>query len=106
MSATQMRVVGFAIPAMLLLALAPLPHGFYVLLRWVVCISAVLFLVHLLNSGSPLVWVFGLVAVFFNPIVPVHLSRSAWLSIDVVTALLFAVASHENGLPASGGPPQ
>ena len=34
--------------------------------------------------------VFGLIAVLFNPIIPVYLKRATWFDIDVGTAIVFA----------------
>jgi hypothetical protein len=75
---------------MLLLAIAPLPYGYYQFMRWVVCGIAVYIAVIAYRWDSKwATWVFGAVAVLFNPIFPVHLSRDIWLPIDGIGALLF-----------------
>ena len=35
------------------------------------------------------VWIMGIIAVLFNPIEPVHLSKGIWQPIDFATALIF-----------------
>lgn len=35
-------------------------------------------------------WVFGIIALLFNPIIPVHLSREIWAPIDIMAALIFS----------------
>ena len=70
-------------------------HGYdyYVLLRWVVCgvaAGAAFRAARAQRKGWP--WVLGVVALFFNPIVPVHLTRETWGFIDVGVALLFLVS--------------
>lgn len=36
---------------------------------------------------------FGVIALLFNPIVPVHLSRSIWSPIDIAAAVAFIAAA-------------
>lgn len=78
---------------MLLLGLAPLPYGYYQLLRLVATIAfgwAAYVSHHRRNEA--LSWVCGIVALLFNPIMPVHLSRELWMVIDAAGGgfLLFA----------------
>lgn len=78
--------------SMLLGALAPWPYGYYQLLRFVVCGVAV-YLVYTAYNWQKMwaVWLFGFIAVLFNPLIPIHLSRELWPPIDIICALLFAV---------------
>lgn len=82
-------VIMYGVAGMLLFALAPLPYGYYTLLRIVVTIffawSAV---VSHDRHHQVLPWIFGLLALLFNPIVPVYLSRDIWAPIDVGAAAL------------------
>jgi hypothetical protein len=50
------------------------PYGFYTLLRWICCavFAYSAFAAHEKNR-VPWVWIFGVLAVVFNPILPVHL---------------------------------
>ena len=79
---------------MLFLSLGSWPYGFYQILRWVVCAAAVLVGIraYSLKVGWPL-WVFGVVAILFNPLQPIHLSRNTWRPIDAVVGILFLVAA-------------
>lgn len=87
---------------MLLLAIPTFwPYGYYILLRWVVALSA-LFLLWLAYESKKTFWLFimGIVAILFNPIIPVHLEKETWVVIDVIVAILFLVSifkikSHE-----------
>jgi len=81
------------IPAiMLLLALAPWPYGYYQLLRLVVCGVAV-YVAFMAYACQKMwaVWLFGFIAVLFNPLLPIHLSRHIWQPIDVLCGILFMV---------------
>lgn len=76
--------------AMLLGALAHWPYGFYKLLRWVTCGSAA-FVAFSAYSWQRIwaVGLFGVIALLFNPLIPIHLSREIWQPIDIGCAILF-----------------
>lgn len=77
------------------MALADLPIGYYTLLRIVVTIGAVAAVVAEFESGMNF-WVvaFGLVAIIFNPLIPIYLGdKDAWMPIDIITAILFGIKS-------------
>lgn len=83
------------IAALFLIAcLGDWPYGYYMVLRVVVCGAAV-FVAHLAYAWCHLwaTWTFGVMAALFNPLLPVHLFREAWLLIDVGAAVLFVVAA-------------
>jgi len=70
-----------------------IPIAIISFLRWVVCGTAgygALKSVELEKSGWA--WVLGIIALLFNPIIPVHLSREIWAPVDVITALIFIVS--------------
>ena len=75
---------------MLFLALAPWPYGYYQLLRFVVC-GVGAYTAFLAYEWQKLwaTWLFALIAVLFNPLIPIHLPREAWQLIDVVCTFLF-----------------
>jgi hypothetical protein len=92
---TEMRNRPHTFPAliaaiMLLVAIAPLPYGYYQFMRWLVCGVAIYIAVCAYRWGKAwAIWIFSAVAVLFNPIFPIHLSREVWLPLDSVGALLF-----------------
>ena len=51
-------------------------------------------------------WTFGLVALLFNPLIPIYLTRELWIPIDLLTAVLFAVAIASLRERAGGGAPR
>ena len=81
------------VPAVaLIVALADLPYGYYTLLRITVTICAcVLIYTTYQSRGTPTlgVFLFGGIALLFNPIVPVHLTREIWTPIDIAVAIVF-----------------
>jgi arginine exporter protein ArgO len=82
-------VLGAIAGVVLLGALGSWPYGYYRFLRWVVCAAAVIMAIGA-YSGRMLwaVWLLGFVALLFNPLAPVHLTREIWRPIDGVTAIV------------------
>ncbi len=72
---------------MLILALNPdNPYGYYILLRWVCCAAFVflaLYAITLEKFGW--VWVFGVTAAIYNPILIVPGTREMWSVVNIVT---------------------
>jgi hypothetical protein len=67
------------------------PYSFYVLLRVTICTIAVYSAYQATERKSAWAWIYGAVAVLFNPIIPIHMARSDWSRIDALTAIIFAV---------------
>jgi hypothetical protein len=79
--------------ALLLLATERMPYGYYTLTRIVSCSLAVYFAYVGWDGGAlsrVLSTIFGIVAVLFNPILPIYLSRRTWYPIDISVAVVFA----------------
>jgi ABC-type glycerol-3-phosphate transport system permease component len=62
----------------------------YVLLRVFICVSSA-YIASRLHSQHrvPLTWLFGAIALLYNPILPVKMARSDWEVINVFTAIIF-----------------
>jgi hypothetical protein len=77
--------------AMLVLAVAPLPYSYFMVLRLFVFAAAVFAVYHNQNRSGFGSWVctFLAIAVIFNPIFPVHLTKIIWVPIDLVAAGCF-----------------
>lgn len=74
--------------AMLLIALVPLPYGYYQLLRLVTTVAfgwAAYVAYDRKNETLP--WAFGVIALLFNPLIPVHLPRELWMVIDAAAGV-------------------
>lgn len=81
--------------ALLIIGMADLPIGYYTLLRIVVTIGAVAVVVTEFENGINF-WVitFGLIAILFNPLIPIYLNdKSAWMPIDIIGGIFFAIKS-------------
>jgi len=80
----------------LLGALGRNPYSYYQFLRWLILgvggYSAYL----AYNSEKKIwAWIFGLIALLFNPIIPFYLSRATWQSIDIIVAVIFFISLFE-----------
>lgn len=84
------RVLRLISGVLLFLALGYHPYSYYIVLRWIIFLSS-------FYSGWVLSklekhnwsWIFLIVGILFNPIIPVYLDRGIWQIIDVVVALTF-----------------
>lgn len=93
---------------MLLWALNPgNPYGYYVLLRWVCCaVFGYLALQAYAYKQQDWVWVLGVTAAVYNPIIPVHLTREIWsvlnlITIGIAAVSIFAVKPKADDVPQS-----
>ncbi len=78
---------------MLFGALAEWPYGYYTILRWITCITSILVVLQAFEKNID--WakvVFIVIAILFNPLAPIYLSRSTWIPLDIVTAIFFIFA--------------
>jgi hypothetical protein len=79
---------------MLFAAFGQHPYGYYTLLRWVVTASAVLIMVIAWQSTSQwAIWPFLVIAILFNPLAPIYMSRESWRPIDILGGLAFLAAA-------------
>ena len=77
------------------------PHGFYVLMRWVVCLTCIWGIVLSYRRPWPsLAPVYGLLAIVYNPLLPFHFGRLTWHNIYIAAGfvLLATLAfQHDTG---------
>jgi hypothetical protein len=75
-------------------AVGDLPYGYYRLLRWIACPVAIASAIQLNSSGrSAWVWIFGLVALLFNPLFPFHFDKATWRIFDAAGGISFLIGS-------------
>lgn len=83
------RIAIYLGAVMLFLGAAPLPYAYYSLLRSVACAVFALTAFTAFQRGSKtLPWLYGALALLFNPIVKVHLPKELWAGVDVGSGLL------------------
>jgi len=81
---------------MLVLAIPPMPYGYYTLLRLVVCGTS-LYLIWFAKSinRQGWMWTMGFITLLFNPIIPVHFAKAIWSLVDLVVAIIFLVGIYK-----------
>jgi hypothetical protein len=84
--------------ALLAIAVLPLPYGYYQLLRLVATgVFAWAALVALQRGSTGYGFGFAVLALLFNPVLPVYLSKAIWAPIDVGAALALVLAKRAIG---------
>lgn len=79
----------FLVAVALAVAALPLPYAYYQLLRWVAC-AAFCWAAWSARSSSAWPWLLALLAVLFNPLVPIRMSKGAWVVADIAAAVVLA----------------
>lgn len=91
------KFVQLILAALLLFCLAPMPYGYYQLVRFV---SMVVFVVmaYQYYVKKQEIWavVFGALALLFQPFFKIALGRTMWNIVDVVVAILLIVIWYKD----------
>jgi len=79
----------------LFIAVLPMPYGYYTFIRIAVfALTAWLSYKHwgtLHHMNNIWFWIFGAIAILFNPFVKVQLEREIWMLLDATFGILFTV---------------
>ena len=87
---SEIVLLGVCIVALLAAASVRWPYFVYVLLRILICTaSAYLSTKRYKEHRTPWVWAFAAIALLFNPLVPVRMSRPDWRIVNVLNAIFF-----------------
>lgn len=85
--------------ALLLIAVMPMPYGYYQFLRIAITLVVSINAFELYNKNkSTLLVMFVSIIILYNPIIPVHLSKETWMPINLLTAVFLGVFAfvHKN----------
>ena len=99
-----MKYLHLLLAVLLLLCLAPMPYGFYQLVRFVaMVIFAVFAYIYWNKESKPLAVTFGALALLFQPFQKIALGREMWNIVDVLVAsgliiLFFFERKYDNKL--------
>lgn len=77
---------------LLFVALGNHPYSYYQILRWSVMIIGIYsaYAAHE-SKKDGWAWIFGVIAVLFNPIIPFYFSKETWQFLDLVTGIIFLI---------------
>ena len=87
---TKLPKALWIIPALVLLVAAfPLPYRYYTFARIITCLACAVLAYSTYQKSPPaMTWAggFALLAVVFNPVIPIHLTQKIWVALDVGAA--------------------
>ena len=84
----NLNLLYLLLSALLLLCLAPMPYGYYLLVRFIAMVLFVVFAYNYwIKDIKPLAITFGALALLFQPFIKIALGRAMWNVTDVVVAL-------------------
>ena len=90
------KIVVYLIVGFLLLAVLPLPYGYYTLLRLVAFgVFAWAAYITFERGEEVLPWVFIVLALIYNPIIKVYLSKEIWTAINLLSAGLVILSQRK-----------
>ncbi|NEJ74924.1 hypothetical protein GR197_31155 [Rhizobium phaseoli] len=95
--------------ALLIAAVFPLPYGYYSFLRLAVTASAAYLAwqdYKMKNAFNGWSLTLAMVALLFNPLIPVYLDRASWFVIDLAVAGIFAMRWHVSAVGDSEKEPE
>jgi hypothetical protein len=88
------RLCSYSASFLLLLAIWPMPEGYYTFLRFALVVITLALIIQLHSKKiSRHLLILIAIALLFNPIFPFHLSRSLWIAVDVIVAIYFALTA-------------
>lgn len=68
------------------------PYGYYILLRFMLCGTCAYLAFHASEIKSDKwVWILGVTAVIYNPILRIHLTREIWSVINIATIIILVI---------------
>lgn len=83
-----MRKVYLILAALLLLCLAPMPYGYFQIIRIIsMLVFGVMAYRYYQAKKEKLAWVFGILALLFQPFAKIALGRLMWNVVDVIVAI-------------------
>jgi hypothetical protein len=75
---------------MLFISLGQWPYGYFILLRWIVTVGAIIVTINAFDKDIDWAKVsFIIIGILFNPIAPIHLSREIWIPLDIIVGIIF-----------------
>jgi len=92
-----MKYIYLILAALLLLCLAPMPYGYYQLVRLVAMVAfAILAYAYWEKEQKELAITFGVLCLLFQPFFKIALGRGTWNVVDVIAAILLIVLHFKN----------
>ncbi len=92
MQTKTLKILKIVAILMLLWTFADNPYSYYQILRWFICgLMGYLFYFSYQDKNTTWSWIFGVITILFNPIIPIYFSRETWFILDVTVAILLFI---------------
>lgn len=84
---------------LLLWALARHPYSYYQILRWFIC-GLTAYSAYLTYEANNKIWawIFGIIAILYNPIAPIYFSKNTWSYLNVTVAIIISLSIFKMGI--------
>ena len=87
-----MKIAIYLSCALLIIAITPMPYGYYQFLRIVITIVAGISAYNsFLAKQKTWFYIFIPILILYNPILPIHLDKEIWLPLNLLTFMIFLV---------------
>ena len=83
---------------MIIVALFPMPYGYYQILHLVITVMSILSIYNnykKAHKASFWVLLFGMILLVYNPLLKVHFEREIWQVINLITAVILAICLYK-----------
>lgn len=83
---TKYWIIPLVLIVLFAISMSELPYGFYTVLRICVCLLSVFHAMYLYADTSSMISTVPsiLIAIIWNPIIPIYLERETWLGLDFI----------------------
>ena len=71
-----------------LIAILPMPYGWYMLTRLAVCVAGITTALHFYGRNDSVAAAAVIFSLLFNPIQPISLGRPLWMLVDLVVGVV------------------
>lgn len=82
------KIISIISGILLFVAVFSWPYSYYMFLRVVIFFTSI-YLVTQLQEHKEWKWIFIFMAILYNPLFEIHLTRGLWTPINIASALLF-----------------
>ncbi|MGE0108875.1 MAG: DUF6804 family protein [Bdellovibrionales bacterium] len=85
------------VACLLFVGVLPLPYGYYTFMRIIACGCAgfLCYRAWAAHDRGIWMWLWGSVAILFNPIAPIHMTKEIWMATDFLAGVLFSYEARK-----------
>ena len=84
-----LKIISMISGLLLFVAIFSWPYGYYMFLRVAVFFASIYLVYKLKENHEGWMWIFIFMAILYNPLFEIHLTKGIWVPINIASALLF-----------------